>query len=138
MLAFADHKPESMHEFEELMEEMAQGCPQTQIVEDAIGSQKNSRTLRNYTKVKRPEVSMRMVLEQKISEQRHRCTAIDMNLPMVGSTPKIPNAAFNQTRSTWSHDWGDIASTKLLFILSTIQCCSLHRPRLPGGSCKAS
>ena len=112
MLAFAENKPEAMQDFEELIDEMAQGCPQTLIVEDVIGSPKNSRIVRKYTKVKRPDVSMNMVLEQKIVEQRHGYIAIDMNLPMVGSTPKIPNAAFNQTRSTWSHDWKDIASTK--------------------------
>ena len=47
MLAFAENKPESMSDFEELLEEMAQGCPQTQIVEDIIGSQKNPKTVRN-------------------------------------------------------------------------------------------
>ena len=52
MLAFAENKPGSMRDFEELMEEMAQGCSQTRIVEDVIGSRKNSRTVRNFTKGK--------------------------------------------------------------------------------------
>ena len=77
---------------------MAQGMPQTQSVEDIIGSQKNSKTMRNYTKVKRPEISMGMVLEQGILDKRHKYTGIGMSLPMVGATPKIPSAAFNQTK----------------------------------------
>ena len=110
--AFADGKPDSMDDFEELIAEMAQGCPQTQIVEDIIGSQKNSKTTRNYSKVKRPEISMSMVLEQRIIDNRHRYQPIDMSLPTVGSSPKIPSSAFNQSRSSWSFDWKDIASTK--------------------------
>ena len=52
---------------------------------------------------------MGMVLEQGILDKRHKYTGIDMSLPMVGATPKIPSAAFNQTKATWSHDWKDIA-----------------------------
>ena len=112
MLAFADKEAGAMADFEEIISEMAQGCPQTQIVEDIIGSQKNSKTVRNYTKVKRPEVSMGMVLEQKILERKHKYTPIDMSIPMVGSAPKIPSAAFNQSKASWTHDWKPIASTK--------------------------
>ena len=53
-----------------------------------------------------------MVLEQGILYKRHKYTGIDMSLPMVGSTPKIPSAAFNQTKATWSYDWKDIAGFK--------------------------
>ena len=81
-------------------------------MEDIIGSQKNSKTVRNYTKVTRPEISMGMMLEQGISDKRHKYTGIDTSLPMVGSTPKIPSAALNQTTATWSYDWKDIAGFK--------------------------
>ena len=112
MEAFAEDRPQSMDDWDELVSEMAQGLPQTQIVEDIIGSQKNSKTVRNYTKVERPEVFMSLVVDQNILEQRHRYTAIDMNVPMVGSTPKIQHSAFNHSPSTWSHPWEDIAGPK--------------------------
>ena len=72
MLAYAEGKPNSMDDFAELISEMAQGMPQTQIVEDIIGIQKISKTVRNYTKVKRPEISTGMVLEQGILDKRHK------------------------------------------------------------------
>ena len=55
--------------------------------------------MRNYRKFKRPEISMGMVLEQGMLDKRHKCTGIDMSLPMVGSTPKDLQCSFQPDKS---------------------------------------
>lgn len=80
----------------------ARGPVPSQVIEDVIGVQKNSRGLRSQRSFRRPQYSMCVAIKQKVVSQRHRCIEPRLTVPLASKTQVLPKTAFRARRDNTS------------------------------------
>lgn len=104
-LQFAAEEP-----LRNLVRQRARLLIQTQIVEDIIGTQKNTDFTSAQKKFKKPEASMAAALRQEVLNKRHHHLPVSCDLNFESKTTRLAACAFKSDMGDRSLDFGRIVS----------------------------
>jgi hypothetical protein len=116
--------PAAKFDFEKLIGEQAATMTPTLIVEETIGSMKNTRSVKQARKFRRPAASMAAALAQGVVDSRHKFDAVPMDRPVVRRSDVLPGTNFHPPVSASTIDWKK-------GVVSTVQTPPYHSPPAP-------
>lgn len=86
-------------------------CP-TQLIEDLIGSAKNSGIVKGASKFRRPERAMSAMVKNHVVDVRHSWHTVSDETPIGPKSVRLDTSAFTLSKVSQSLPWHEVSSNK--------------------------